>query len=109
MSRKDQEFMNKIFRFFKDVSKSLPPLSKDGKSAKPFDIVQGVEEFINKRIDGVTIGVKNLPPYMSKVLEINRDAQRLLIIAVIVITLCSDIRGQKFFISHFIKNSSIRK
>ena len=31
---------------------------------------------INKIIDGVTIGVKNLPPYMSKVLEINRDAQK---------------------------------
>lgn len=76
MSRKDQDFINKIFRVIKDVSKVLPSMSKDGKSAKPFDIVQGVEDFINKMIDGVTIGAKNLPTYMSKVFEINRDAQK---------------------------------
>ena len=51
MGSKDQDFINKIFGFFKEVTKVLPPLSKDSKSAKPFDIVQGIEEFINKLID----------------------------------------------------------
>ena len=71
----DPDFINKIFGFFKEVTKVLPPLSNDPKSAKPFDIVQSIEEFINKIIDGVAVGVKNLPPYMTKVYEINRDAE----------------------------------
>jgi len=76
MNSKNQNFINQIFKIVKDLTKALPPMNKDGKSAKPFDIVQGVEEFINNMIDGVTIGIKNLPPYMSKVFEINRDAQK---------------------------------
>lgn len=76
MDSKEQDFMNKIFGFFKEVTKVLPPLSSNGKSAKPFDIIQGIEKFINKLVDDVTIGVKNLPPYMTKIYEINRDAEK---------------------------------
>lgn len=76
MDSKEQDFMNKIFGFFKEVTKVLPPLSNNGKSAKPFDIVQGIEKFIKKLVDDVTIGVKNLPPYMTKIYEINRDAEK---------------------------------
>ncbi len=76
MGSKDQDFINKIFGFFKEVTKVLPPLGNDSKSAKPFDIVKGIEEFINKLIDGVAVGVKNLPSYMTKVYEINRDARK---------------------------------
>jgi len=75
---KDQDFINKIFGFFKEVTKVLPPLSNDGKSAKPFDIVQGIEEFINKLVDGVAVGVKNLPSYMTKIYDINREAEKAL-------------------------------
>lgn len=76
MGSDDQDFINKIFGFFKDMTKVLPPLDNNDKTPKPFDIVQGIEDFFNKIVDGVNIGVKNLPPYMTKIYEINREAEK---------------------------------
>ena len=76
MGSDDQEFINKIFGFFKDMTKVLPPLDNTDNSPKPFDIVQGIEDFFNKIVDGVNVGVKNLPPYMTKIYEINREAEK---------------------------------
>jgi len=76
MGSNDQDFINKIFDFFKDMTKVLPPLDNNDKSPKPFDILQGIEDFFNKIVDGVNIGVKKLPPYMTKIYEINREAEK---------------------------------
>lgn len=73
---KDKDLIERMVNFFQDVNKFLQPLGDKHKPTNPFDIVENVLESVNKVIDGVTIGFENLPPYMAKILEINRDAQR---------------------------------
>ena len=76
ISDKDQEFVERIGNFFQNLFQVLPPLNNGSKSTNPFDVFQNVMDVFNKVVDGVTIGLENLPPYMAKILEINRDAQK---------------------------------
>ncbi len=76
MNSKEEEVINKVFGFFRNISKVIPPLDKGGTKISPSEIVQGVSEIFNKIIDGVKIGTQNLPPFMATIYEVNRDAQR---------------------------------
>ena len=76
MDYKDQELINKFFKFVRGLSLVVPPLSKESKLGSPIDIAENAMEFINKMIDGVAINLKALPSYMTKIFEINRNAQK---------------------------------
>ncbi|MFX1366943.1 MAG: hypothetical protein ACFFCE_19865 [Promethearchaeota archaeon] len=76
MNSKEEELLNKVFGFFRNISKVIPLLDKDGTKINPTEIVQGVSDILAKIIDGVKIGTQNLPPFMANIYEINRDAQR---------------------------------
>ncbi len=76
MDYKDQELINRFFKFVRGLSLVVPSLSKEKKLGSPIDIAENAMEFINKMIDGVAINLKALPSYMTKIFEINRNAQK---------------------------------
>ncbi len=60
MDLKDQELINKFFKFFRGLSQVIPPLSKEGKSGSPIDIAENAMEFINKMIFSFLIAYHHL-------------------------------------------------
>lgn len=48
MGSKDKDLKNKFFSILREVTKKILPMSKDGKSVRPFDIIQNIEEFLHK-------------------------------------------------------------
>ena len=73
---KDQELINKFFRFVRSLSEIIPPPDKKGKLSNIVDMAENTIEFINKIVDEAAVKMKNLPSYMNKIFEINRDAQK---------------------------------
>ncbi|MHA1756657.1 MAG: hypothetical protein ACTSVV_07805 [Promethearchaeota archaeon] len=76
MNSKDQEFIERLFHFFEGFLKILPPLEKGKNPKTPLDLFKNFTGAMNKMIDNIIIRFENLPPYMEKIFEINRDAQR---------------------------------
>ena len=62
--------------FFQNINKFLPPLDVKYKSKNPFDIIQNVIDSVNKLVDGVSLQLENLPPFMTTIYEINQDAHK---------------------------------
>ncbi|MBD3341501.1 MAG: hypothetical protein GF353_20525 [Candidatus Lokiarchaeota archaeon] len=72
--------MERIAKFFKALDQTkLSEQFADKRSKKPpdlFEFIRRTVDTIGKVIDATTVGLKDLPPFMVKIFEINRDAER---------------------------------
>jgi hypothetical protein len=76
MNPKDKDVAGNIMNFFQNINKYLPPLDVKHQPKNPFEIVQNVIDSINKLVDGVSLELEKLPPFMATIYDINRDAHK---------------------------------